>query len=96
MQTPGYRQARFRTKGAAYLFYQDFRGNQAVLDAALPRRFDERRPEVMVHRFVQGQTLKLTEAVPLEIGMNVRVTRAPYLGQIGKITDLPHSRTPGI
>jgi hypothetical protein len=71
--------------------FETYDGYQAVLDAALPRRFDDRRPEVMVHRFIQGQTLQLTEARPLEIGMNVRVTRAPYLNQLGKITDLPHT-----
>jgi hypothetical protein len=73
--------------------FETYDGYQAVLDAALPRRFDERRPELMVHRFVQGQTLQLTEGRPLEIGMTVRVTRSPYLGQVGKITDLPNTPT---
>lgn len=70
--------------------FETYDGYQAVLDAALPRRFDERRPEVMVHRFVQGQTIPLSEGRPLEVGMQVRVTRAPYLGQIGRITKLPN------
>lgn len=71
--------------------FETYNGYQAVLDAALPRRFDERRPEVMVHRFIQGQTIPLSEGKPLEVGMQVRVTRAPYLGQIGKITALPNT-----
>ena len=71
--------------------FETYDGYQAVLDAAEPRRFDERRPEVMVHRFIQGQTIPLSQGQPLEVGMTVRVTRNPYLGGVGKITDLPNT-----
>lgn len=67
-----------------------YNGYQAVMDAALPRRFDERRPELMVHRIAHGEKVELREPTPLELGMMVRVVREPYLGQMGRITELPH------
>lgn len=68
----------------------EFEGLQAALDAYLPRRYEPRRPEIVINR-VRGDNLTPLPdpLIPLRRDTLVRVSRAPYLGQVGRIVDLP-------
>ena len=68
-----------------------YEGYQGVMDAALPQRFSNRRPELMIHRMVQDD-LPVGESIPLQEGMKVRITRAPYAGRTGEVVDLPSNK----
>ncbi len=68
---------------------KDFDSYQAVLDAYLPRRWEARRPELVIHRRTEDTLTPPDFRQTLRRGMRVRITRAPYTGQIGKISDLP-------
>jgi hypothetical protein len=71
-----------------YLLRQ-FNGAQGMLDAAQPRRFAERRAELVINRPTTGSLSDTTEAVPLAEGMRVRITRDPYAGVLGTVVELP-------
>jgi hypothetical protein len=66
-----------------------FNGAQGMLDAAQPRRFAERRSELVINRPTTGSLIDATEAAPLAEGMRVRVTRNPYAGVLGTVMELP-------
>lgn len=68
---------------------EQFIGQKGMLDAALPRRFDDRRPELMVHKLVTEEIPK-QEQIPLQVGMEVRVTREPYFGRRGQVVEIPN------
>jgi hypothetical protein len=76
----------------SYLFDLLFqrRNTQAIFDATPLNHRTNSRPEIII---VGGITREkpVTPQVerPLEVGMRVRMARAPYAGQIGVISDLP-------
>lgn len=67
---------------------EQFVGQKGMLDAALPQRFDDRRPELMVHKIVTEDIPK-QEPISLQVGMEVRVTREPYFGRRGQVVKIP-------
>jgi transcription antitermination factor NusG len=72
---------------------EQFVGRQGMLDAALPRRFDDRRPELMVHQLVTEEIAR-QEQIALEVGMEVQVTRDPYFGRRGQVVEIPNIPVP--
>lgn len=86
MLTQGFGQLRMSQTTA--LLLEELDGKQAMLDAVQLQRFSDRRPELIVNKKSGGEIPDL-DNTPLEVGMSVRVTRAPYAGEIGKIVEIP-------
>lgn len=78
------------SSAASHLLGQ-FNGVQGMLDAAQPQRFAERRAELVINRPSTGEVENVTEAVPIAEDMQVRITREPYMGDIGTVVELPSS-----
>lgn len=74
-----------------YNLLLDYVDNQATVDAAQPKRFDQRLPAVVINRYAADDMPASTENVKLELGMEVRITRPPYQGRIGTVVELPTS-----
>jgi hypothetical protein len=87
--TEGFGATRFSPLVANLL--NDLVGRQATVDALLPNRWQRQRPELVVNLPMRagerppGPNLGLM----LRPGMTVRLTRAPYAGQIGQVSNLP-------
>ncbi len=66
-------------------------GRQTTLDAFLPDRWDTRRPEVFINLPAKAgeRPPEPRTAQMLREGMTVRITRAPHMGSVGQIMDLP-------
>lgn len=82
-----------RMSGYVSQLLQGMIGRQATMDAILPKRWDNRRPEVIINRPVRSNERppRLGRAIELRKGMSVRVTRAPYEGQTGQVVNLPNT-----
>jgi hypothetical protein len=91
--TEGFGQRR-RTE-LIYHLLQSNMGRQAAFDAAVPDRWSENRPEIMIP-LPSGGVLPPTPALDqaLTVGAQVRITRAPWDGFVGTIVELP--KTPQI
>lgn len=68
---------------------REFDGYQAALDAYQPQHLEPRRPEVVINRQADSKPDAPNLRLALRKGMRVRVTREPYIGQVGKIVSLP-------
>jgi hypothetical protein len=80
-----------RMTAAALQLLEEIEGTPVVLDAATPRRFQVRRPEIVVTRpATPDNPLQELELVNLEVGMKVRISREPHFGTVGRVTDLPN------
>lgn len=86
MLTTGFGDLRIRRNVMQVL--EAYKGYQAVLDAALPQRFDDRRAELVIHQFTQEE-VPSAHGIPLAVGRYVRITREPYAGRGGEIVELP-------
>jgi hypothetical protein len=65
-------------------------GREAMMNAAVQTRWGARRPEVVIPlRAEEKMPASDTTAQALEIGARVRILRAPHLGVIGEVLDLP-------
>lgn len=65
-------------------------GREAMMNAAVQTRWGARRPEVVIPlRAEEKMPPGDTASQPLEVGARVRVLRAPHLGAIGEVVDLP-------
>jgi hypothetical protein len=65
-------------------------GFEAMLSADMQTRWGARRPEILIPlRADEEMPHEDTSTVSLEIGDQVRAVRAPYMGKMGKIVDLP-------
>jgi hypothetical protein len=65
-------------------------GREAILSADTQTRWGVRRPEVFIPlRAEEDRSLEEPKPMPLQVGAQVRVMRAPHQGAIGTITDLP-------
>jgi hypothetical protein len=73
---------------SVYTLLHEYARKQVTLDAFTPTRWDSRRPEAVIN-LPSEQTTGIGLALSLQKGMSVRVNRAPHLGAVGKITDLP-------
>lgn len=70
---------------------EEYDGFQAVLDAALPKRFDDRRAELVINQ-MSKEDLRGVDSIALHTGMTVRITRAPYAGRNGRVVALPANK----
>ncbi|MBC6935330.1 MAG: hypothetical protein DWB42_05785 [Chloroflexi bacterium] len=89
MLTEGFGSTRMSATIAAML--TGFVGRQATLDAFLPNRWEARRPEVIINPASRsgGRPPRPNPDLALQIGTQVRLTRAPNAGQVGKVVNLP-------
>lgn len=70
---------------------KEFEGSQVTIDAYLPKGWEPRRPEIMMNQSTDETPSQLNFMLALRIGMQIRISREPYLGQTGKIIELPES-----
>ncbi len=70
---------------------ETYEGYEAVLDAAYPHRFDDRRAELMINK-LSKEEMPSGETIPLREGLNVRLTRAPYAGRTGTVVEIPSTK----
>lgn len=68
---------------------KDFDGFQITADAYMPRRWEPRRPEIIINQATHDKPPAPNYMMPLRVGSRVRLTRAPYDGQFAKVIDLP-------
>ncbi len=87
--TDGFRGARMNQ--FTHSFLENLAGKQATVDAALPDRFEARRPEIIVNLPPKaGQRPRPPDTdLPLQVGLSVRLTRGEHAGQVGNIAHLP-------
>jgi hypothetical protein len=65
-------------------------GREAMLSADTRARWDIKRPEVVIPLRSEKEALSEDSGPqPVKVGMRVRLLRAPYLGAIGTVADLP-------
>ncbi|QPC83480.1 hypothetical protein G4Y79_03605 [Phototrophicus methaneseepsis] len=80
--------------------FTDCQGYQVTLDGFTPRRNAVRRPEAVVNRPRRDDLPATPDArLPLRPGMRIRVSRAPYQGQLGRILNTslePHMLSNGL
>ncbi|MBZ0292674.1 MAG: hypothetical protein K8L99_08960 [Anaerolineae bacterium] len=76
-----------------YSLLEGFVGRQTTLDAFLPSRWESRRPEIFINLPVRAgeRPPEPNTAQVLRPGLSVRLTRAPYVGSVGEIVDLPNA-----
>lgn len=69
----------------------EFEGRQVTIDARMNNRWEVRAPEIVINLPAQQGEVPSRPNVMLSLrsGMNVRVTREPHPGMIGRIIDLP-------
>jgi len=75
---------------AIFSLLQSNAGREAMINADTQVRWGARRPEIVIP--VHAEEAKVAEdqdAFDLRVGAQVRGLRAPYLGAIGTVTDLP-------
>lgn len=84
-----------RMSAATWNMLVEFDGQQATIDAQMPNRWETRHPEVIINVVArEGQRPSRPNVLlSLRTGMNVRVTREPFMGQTGVILDLPKMPT---
>lgn len=87
MLTIGFGNARMHQQ--TMTLFEDFAGREGMLNAALPKRFDSRQPELVMHQLVTDD-IPEQKQIPLQVGMEVRITREPYLGRKGQVVELPN------
>ncbi len=80
-----------RISRAVQTVLTEFEGQQVTLDAYQPRGWDSRRPEVIVNTTgrKEDNPARPNIMLTLRAGSTIRVTRDPYLGQTGRVMDLP-------
>ncbi len=79
-----------RMSGQVYNLFKEYESYQVTLDADLPGRWTSRRPEAVVNRPIEERPPGLNLNATLKTGLRVRITRDPFLGQIGRIDDIPN------
>ncbi|GAB1421461.1 hypothetical protein MASR2M15_16260 [Anaerolineales bacterium] len=70
---------------------KEFDGYQVTIDAYQPRPWEPRRPEVIISRIAPADSHPPAPnfKIQLAVGMTVRVTQQPFLGQLGTVQSLP-------
>lgn len=75
---------------AAFSLLQTHVGREALLNAAFQTQGGIRRPEVLIPLPDTGaSTREESEPLPLQVGAQVRILRAPYRGMMGTVMNLP-------
>jgi hypothetical protein len=74
-----------------FALLQSNMGREALLSADTHTRRGARRPEVLIPTRNGHDPLEEegTGILPMEVGVRVRALRAPHLGDVGKVVDLP-------
>jgi hypothetical protein len=74
-----------------FALLQSTMGREALLSADTRTRRDARRPEVLIPMRNGHEPLEEegTGILPMEVGARVRALRAPHLGDVGQVIDLP-------
>jgi len=80
-----------RMGGEVISLLKEFEGSQVTIDAYLPKGWEPRRPEVMMNQSAEETPPPFNFMLALQIGMQVRISREPYLGQTGRVMELPES-----
>lgn len=80
-----------RMTNTVYQLLNQFEGIPITLDAFSANRWSNRRPEVIINvKMREGQNpARPNIMLGFRVGLSVKVTRAPYEGQTGKIVELP-------
>lgn len=80
-----------RMANAVYQLLNQYEGVPITLDAFSANRWSNRRPEVIINvKMREGQNpARPNIMLGFRVGLTVKVTRAPYEGQTGKIVELP-------
>lgn len=79
-----------RMSNAILNMLNSFAGRQATLDAFLPNRWEARRPEVIINApRGSARPVRPNPDLTLQVGTQVRLTRPPNAGQVGKVINLP-------
>ncbi len=80
-----------RMTSAVYQLMAQYEGVPITVDAFSDNRWSNRRPEVIINvKMREGQNPSRPNVnLGFRMGMTVKVTRAPYEGQTGKIIELP-------
>lgn len=86
MITTGFGDVSYRRQ--TWQILETYEGFQAVLDAALPQRFDDRRAELMINH-MSKEALDPQGHASLQVGTMIRITREPYAGRMGRVVALP-------
>ena len=74
----------------AFALFQSNMGREALLSADTRTRRDARRPEVLIpRRNGHDGSEEGSSILPLQVGAQVRALRAPNLGKVGAVVDLP-------
>jgi hypothetical protein len=81
-----------RPTALIYNLLRDNMGRQAAFDAVTPAPWSDDRPEIMIP-LPSGGVTPPTPSLdrPLEVGAQVRITRAPWDGLIGEVVELPEA-----
>jgi uncharacterized membrane protein YvlD (DUF360 family) len=65
-------------------------GREAMLTADTQTRWGAERPEILIPlRTEEARLPEQPKLEPLQVGQKVRVARAPYMGTLGTVADLP-------
>ena len=77
----------------------NFNGREIILDAETATDWRNKRPEIIIPLGQQQQQSHVIDDIEVDykIDQNVRLLQAPFLGQIGRVVDLPRDprRLPG-
>lgn len=79
----------YRMNGVAQELLKEFESYQATLDAHFTRRWDTRRPELVINRTGAENTPAFDASIRFRKGQLVRIARDPYMGISAKIVELP-------
>jgi hypothetical protein len=79
-----------------YTTLAQFAGRQVTLDAYMPSRWETRYPEVIVNTKPKAEERpsRPNPSLALRPGLTVRITRAPYAGQTGRVVEIPNAPQP--
>ena len=67
-------------------------GREASINGKIETRWGVTKPEVIIALPADTVPPDAQPGVPLTVGAQVRITRAPYMGLVGVVTDIPDIR----
>jgi len=84
----------YRMSVPTFELLKEFDSYQVTLDAHLPRRWDVRRPELVINRTINDMVPAPDPYLTLKKGQRVRITREPHVGNIARVLNLPKNPMP--
>lgn len=84
-----------RMSRAVYNLLAQLAGQQVMLDAYMPNRWESHFPEAIINLTAKAEERpsRPNAMLSLRTGMTIRVTRDPYAGQTGNVLNLPKTPT---